>query len=111
MIEAHELRKGLLVWWTAERYMSSWSCPCVVTEVAEGHFRVRSFDDGKETGPLRMHDVPGGDPSSRHEMRVCSKTEVRRYFEDRKRALEDRATKARRAVEDAEHSSAHMTMR
>jgi len=102
MIEVSDIRVGLLVWWTANRDFSSWSCPCIVTEVNEDTFGVKSFDDFEETNSLRMHDIPGGDPTSRYEMQVSNLKEIKRFFEDRKRTLEDQVTDARRDLEDAQ---------
>jgi len=103
MVQISELKVGVFVWWTAERYMRGWSCPCVVVEVADEWFKVKSLDDFKVTDRLRMHDIPGLDESSRHEMRLCSKDEVLQYLKIQARQFEDVvAAKARYEKEVAE---------
>lgn len=45
------LKVGQFVRWSAERFMSSWDCPCIITNVNvdEGVFSLQSFDDFKIT--------------------------------------------------------------
>jgi len=85
-------------------YSRSWSCPCVVTQVneEEGTYRVRSLDNFKETGPLRIEGHPELAPSSLSEMRVCTAEEVREYLKKQARELEDALTSAKRAEDDAQ---------
>ena len=87
MIEVNDLRKGLVVWWTADRGLRSWSCPCVVINVTKGYFKVKTFDDFKESESLRVNDMPVGDKSCRHEMVICSKERVAKYLQDYRRKL------------------------
>jgi len=104
MIERKEMREGLLVWWSADRHFREWSCPAVITIVAENHFKVLSFDDFKETDWLRIDDIPNGDKSVRTtEMEICTLREVQDYFKERMRDLEDRVTKKVRELEDAKN--------
>lgn len=102
MIEIRQVRKGQLVWWSAKRYMSEWSCPAVVTEVKRNSFRVQSLDDFKVTEPLRLHDVPGGGPSSRKEMRLASEQEIRDYLRGRRQQLDNRVVEAQSQFEEAQ---------
>lgn len=105
MVRKEDVKPGLLVWWSAERYMNSWSCPAVVTVVEEKWFRVRNLDDFKETVPLRMDDVSGGDKSVlTSEMRVCTLDEVKDYFKERRREFEDTITKKIRGLKDAQEA-------
>ncbi len=107
MVRKEDVKPGLLVWWSAERYMSGWSCPAVVTVVEEKWFRVRSLDDFKETDPLRMDDVPSGDKSVlTSEMRICTLDEVKEYFKKRKRKFEDTITEKIRDLKDAQDAMA-----
>ncbi len=85
MVSIEDLKPGVFVWWSAERYMRSWSCPAQVTEVQKDSFKVRSLDDFKESGPLRMHDDV--DESTRNEMRLASPAEVREFLEKRVNSL------------------------
>lgn len=93
-MKKEELEVGKYVWWTANRYMTAWSCPCIVTFVGKDGYRVQSFDDFKETDLLAYREnVPEGhDPSSLLEMRVCDKEEVRTYI---RRKEEDLIAKKR----------------
>lgn len=103
MLEIEDMEEGLLVWWRADRaFGSSWSVPCVVThlDTDKGSFRVRSLDDFKETGYLRLHDAV--DETSRREMRVCTLDDVREFFKRRQYASEDRLIKLRRELKDYE---------
>lgn len=90
MVQASELKVGLLVWWTAERSMKAWSCPCVVTyvDVEKNHYRVRSLDDFEETSNLLIDRGEGGDKSSLTEMRICTLDEVKIYFRERSAAMD-----------------------
>ena len=107
MVKKEDVKPGLLVWWSAERYMSSWSCPAVVTAVEGGCFRVRSLDNFKETAPLRMDDVSGGDKSVlTSEMRPCTLDEVKDYFKERRREFEDTITEKIRDLKDAHDTMA-----
>ncbi|MFW5888551.1 MAG: hypothetical protein ACOCVY_02430 [Patescibacteria group bacterium] len=94
MINKEDMKPGLLVWWSAERYMNAWSCPAIVTEVEDEWFRVRSLDDFKEI------DLDKDVRTS--EMRLCTLDEVKDYFKKRKRGLEDAVTEKTRALEDAQ---------
>ena len=103
MIKKEDMKPGVLVWWSADRYMRSWSCPAIVTAVTEKWFRVRSLDDFKETNKLRMNDVPDFDKSPRtFEMRLCTMDEVQEYFKKQKRDLEDEVYHKKRALKDAQ---------
>ena len=103
MIKKEEMKPGLLVWWSANRYMKSWSCPAIVTVVDEESFKVQSLDDFKETEPLRMNDIPNLDKSVRNtEMRICTTEEVLDYFKNRTRHLEDIVISKTRELKDAE---------
>ena len=96
MIEPKHLKKGMLVWWTASRYSSDWSCPCLVTEVnrSKNIFRVTSFDDMKETEDLFIIRKPGDDQSSLTEMRQINVEEAEDYFESRKGELQEAVHRA-----------------
>ncbi|MFH1508893.1 MAG: hypothetical protein ABIE68_01900 [bacterium] len=102
MINKEDMKPGLLVWWSAERYMNTWSCPAIVTTVEDEWFRVRSLDDFKETDRLKMNDSPGSDKSCRSEMSICTLDKVQDYFKKRKRGLEDAVTEKTRALKDAQ---------
>lgn len=103
MVKKEDMKPGTLVWWSAERYMNSWSSPAIVTVVEDEWFKVRSLDDFKETDQLRMDDIPGMDKSVRtSEMRLCTLDEVRDYFKKRKRNLEDAVTEKTRALKDVQ---------
>jgi len=103
MVKKEDMKPGALVWWSAERYMSGWSCPAVVTAVEENWFKVRSLDSFRETDQLRMDDISDIDKSVRiSEMRLCTLDEVRDYFKKRKRSLEDAVTEKTRALKDAQ---------
>lgn len=96
MIEAKQIKPGLLVWWAVSTDRRDWSCPAVVTEVKRGKsFRVMSFDDFKVTDPLRMEAVPGGDGTCRDEMRVCTIDEVEEFIDKQRDAHLARVEKAR----------------
>lgn len=102
MIEKDKLKVGLLVWWSADRYQMSWSCPAIVTEVTEEWFTVKSLDDFKETKPIRMDEEPGLDKSVRNtEMRICTLDEVKGYFNERTKGLEDKVARAQKVLNDA----------
>lgn len=93
MLQAKELRVGLFVWWNAGRYMSGWSCPCIVTTInRKKGFRVRSLDNFRETDWLRLKDIPDLDRSSLHEMRECSREEIEQYFETTTQGLRNEVT-------------------
>ncbi len=106
MLKKEDLKVGLLIWWSAERYMRGWSCPAIVTEASDKSFKVRSLDDFKETDDLRMEDDPEGlpykDESSRKEMRICTMDEVKEYFKKSMRVMEDKVTENQRALTDAQ---------
>jgi len=102
MLEKKDMKKGLIIWWVAERIMSGWSCPAVITHVGRKSFRVISLDDFKESGELRMNDE--ADQSSRHEMRVSSLEEVKEYFKKRERQFDDLIQKKKRDLADAEEN-------
>ena len=81
MLEIKKIKVGLLIWWSADRsFGNCWSCPCIVTAVKRTGFKVRTLDNFTETDWLRMHDTPGGDGSSRHEMRECTLPDIKEYF-------------------------------
>lgn len=85
-VKKEDLKVGLLVWWTAERYMRGWDCPCVVTYVnhEKNHYKIFSFDDCKESGDLLIERPEGGDKSSLTEMRICDTEEVGKYFKNKR---------------------------
>jgi len=51
------LKVGQFVRWSAERLMSSWDCPCIITNVNidEGVFSLQSFDDFKITVDISIY--------------------------------------------------------
>ena len=99
MIAPEELKVGLFVWWSAGRHFSSWSCPCVVSDVGDKSFRVKSLDNFMETEDLsKVRTVE--DPGVLHEMRICTLEEVRQYFMGQLREKEDEVIKAQRTLED-----------
>lgn len=51
------LKVGQFVRWSAERFMSSWDCPCIITNVNvdEGVFSLQSFDDFKITLDISIY--------------------------------------------------------
>lgn len=108
MIEANELRPGLLVIWKRESFafsMDFWfsrDIPCVITEVNEKTFRVMRFDDFTETEPMEMFDVEGKSWSSRRDMRACSEAEIRDYLSDRVFLMQERVENARKRIESME---------
>ena len=102
MIKKEDLKKELLVWWTADRLSHRWSCPAIVTVVGEDYFQVQCLDDFENTVPLSIDGVSGLDESVRiAEMRICTLEEARDYFNLRTRNLEDDVTKKDRALKDA----------
>lgn len=102
MIDKEDMKPGLLVWWSAERDMNSWSCPAVVTAVDRKWFRVRSFDDFKERDQFRMDDSPGLNNCARSEMSICSLDKLQDYFKKRKRNLEDAVTEKTRELKEVQ---------
>lgn len=94
MINQEDLKPGVFVWWSADRYIHEFSCPCVVTVVNENTFSVRSLDDFRTHHSLRMHDESNDKPSNRGEMSLTTAAEVRRYVQDRLATLQERARKA-----------------
>lgn len=103
MIEKKDMKVGLLIWWSAERYMNEWSCPAIITAVGKTWFKVRTFDNFEETEQLRMDDIPNLDRSCRtSEMRICTLQEVQNYLRDRKRYLEDCVIKKSRESKDVQ---------
>ncbi|PIR94748.1 hypothetical protein COT95_02475 [Candidatus Falkowbacteria bacterium CG10_big_fil_rev_8_21_14_0_10_37_6] len=102
MINKEDMKPGLLVWWSGGRYINRWSCPAIVTAVEDKWFKVRTLDNFKETGQLKMNEVPDSDKSIRSEMRLCTLDEVHNYFKKHKRNFEDAVTEKTRALKDAQ---------
>ncbi|MGC9611003.1 MAG: hypothetical protein ABSE68_02170 [Minisyncoccia bacterium] len=104
MIEIQQLKKGLLVWWKAERTSRSWSYPAVVTLAAKDHFKVMGFDDFKESDELHIsRDLTKGD-DCRQEMTQCSFGDVVNYLKDRETTLEDVVIKKGRELTTAKNN-------
>lgn len=89
MLAKEELKVGLLLWWSASRYMRSWSCPCVVTFVdfQKNSYKVISFDDFKQTENLLIDRPEGRDKSSLTEMRICTKIDIQKYLNEKRNEL------------------------
>jgi len=94
MIKNEELVEGLLVQWTAERYMRGWDCPCIVTEVnrEKNYFKVFTFDEYVETGPLAIKRPANNDPSSLTEMKIISINEISTYVGNSAKELKNEIT-------------------
>jgi hypothetical protein len=99
-LEAKELKKGLLIWWKADRLVNSWNCPAIVTNVSttKNEFTVLSLDDFKES-VLAIHRPPVGDPSSLTEMRLANKEEVEAYIRKQKMDLRKGVIQLERQLE------------
>jgi hypothetical protein len=104
MIQLSDLKVGTLIWWTAQRYVSVWDTPGVIVNIDDdAHtFSVLTFDDCKVTVLHHPTNKPNPDTDSTlREMRVTTKTELKRYFQDKARRLEDGIIAAERELEDA----------
>jgi hypothetical protein len=99
MLEKKEMKVGVLIWWSAERYTHSWSCPAIITRVGKKSFDVVSLDDFKENKDLRMNDEVN--KTSRHEMRPCSLVETIEYLKRVECALTEFVSKKKRDFLDA----------
>jgi len=108
MLQKNELKVGLVIWWTrsSEGWGGDWNCPCIFTHVdIEGNkYRVFSFDDFKETGDLQI-EMPtpnGSNSSSLSEMKLSSMEEVKAFLQKEKASAEEKVSKLRKKVEEAE---------
>jgi len=81
-LTAKKLKVGLLIWWVGERSLNKWNCPGIVTKLNgnKNVFRVRTFDDFKETADLLIVQPLEGKKSSLEEMRLANPSEVVRYL-------------------------------
>lgn len=105
----NNVKVGTLLWWTAERYLKSWSVPCVVTCIARdnenGHIIVRTFDDDKET----KLDIKGEAISD--EFKITSIQEVAKYFNGRTAHFKKKIVELENQIEDANLSIQDLTYR
>jgi hypothetical protein len=105
VLRLDDLIVGQLIWWSKDQdWGASWNTPGRIESVdwERKEIQVFTYDTGKTT-TVRFPTDPATDRDSRlHEMRVVGTREVERYLQDRMRSYEDRATKAQRALEDAE---------
>ena len=103
MISVEELKVGLLVWWTSERLVDEWSCPCIVICIEDDSVTVKSLDDFREAY-LYLSDGEFYEDSLR-EMRICTIDEVRQYFKEQLRNRSDALTGKRRELKDLEEET------
>lgn len=79
MLKREDIVEGAFIWWTAERYINTWSCPCKIVEVEEEgdkiRFRVLSLDDFKTSSYIHYDGE-----ASNNEMRPVDALEVRKYI-------------------------------
>ena len=101
MVTVEELKVNLFVWWTASRRLSAWSCPCVIIDVGDICFRVKSLDDFQDGESLLINDSPVQN-SNLKEMRVCNMREVQAYFKSQLRDMSDTLIHKKRDFEDFE---------
>lgn len=79
------IKVGTLVWWKAERYMSGWDCPGIITNVnlEEKTFRIKTFDTMSESEDISFYN---DEPES--ELTVCEETNIATYLNNKKLILE-----------------------
>ncbi len=101
MIKLEQLQVGLLVWWTASRYMSEWDCPGVITKVdkANNKFRVRTFDNMKECSDLLINRDPGDDKSALEEMIITTEEEVLTFISKKEASFKQRTLEAEQSLD------------
>lgn len=110
MLNESDLKVGTLIWWVAERYISAWDCPGVITEVnlETRKFSVQTFDTFGTSGALSIpadFALLGTDrriESCVTEMRIATPKEVRRYLKSHVRSLEEMIVTRQHKVEDAQ---------
>ena len=99
MLQAKELKVGLLLWRGAKRPANAWNCPCMVTAINRRRgFKIRSLNNFCESDWLRFKHGPGFVKSILPEMRKCTREEVERYFEETVQEIKNEIATAKREL-------------
>jgi hypothetical protein len=101
MIEPEQLKVGLLVWWKFRGCNSAWDCPAVVTKVdtRKNHFRIKSFDNMKETGDLFINRPPGPGWDRLALMKITTEKEVLAYLSEKENSFKYRIVKIQKDLD------------
>lgn len=101
MLGKEDLYIGMLIWWHAPRVCGGgWSCPCIVIEVSDGHFRVERLDNFTKSTPLRYDPSPWT-PSVLNEMSECGSEDVKTFMSNHSKALYDKVAEKREEAAQA----------
>lgn len=98
MKKTNQIKKGTFLWWkrTGNSSNQDINCPCVVTKVTKKGFKVKTFDDFKES-----ELIPFDSTAHKEELRKTSKSNVEAFLDMKHKNIQDRIEKVTKEKADA----------